>query len=410
MDTTNVNGQNDTVTKYILKVSDNIEVDVKTDKPSLEKKIWHNDTTATPTISESAAPEFNSDVLGQGWADVGDNQIGDTVYYVTKTAVPDMQYYDTYKYIIHDEMGVGLTPGNVEKIVYIDKAGNATLLSNIESNKDGQKLTINFGDLKNVLKNGNGDSIANGGYIYTYYTATLDADALISNTTNDTQGNPNTAYLEYSNNPNFSGTGDTGNTGKTPDDVVYDWTFTFSGVKVDNSSPAKPVGGAGFKLTAGSSTEAINLVEVSSTNVKDVTADDTMVYYRIALPNDTTGVVDEILTTKEKNKFMILGLDDSVVYTLTETTTPDGYNTCDPITIDLTAGYESSTKLNVLNNGTDSEGNAKPNSETIVNNKGTSLPGTGGIGTTIFYLGGGAMAAIGGIYLISKRRMKKSEE
>ena len=46
----------------------------------------------------------------------------------------------------------------------------------------------------------------------------------------------------------------------------------------------------------------------------------------------------------------------------------------------------------------------------VVNNAGTVLPGTGGIGTTIFYLGGGAMAAIGGVYLISKRRMKKSEE
>jgi LPXTG-motif cell wall-anchored protein len=46
----------------------------------------------------------------------------------------------------------------------------------------------------------------------------------------------------------------------------------------------------------------------------------------------------------------------------------------------------------------------------IENKAGSALPGTGGIGTTIFYLGGGAMAAIGGIYLVSKRRMRKSEE
>ena len=46
----------------------------------------------------------------------------------------------------------------------------------------------------------------------------------------------------------------------------------------------------------------------------------------------------------------------------------------------------------------------------ILNNRGSSLPSTGGIGTTIFYLGGGTMAAVAGVYLITKKRMKNEED
>ena len=46
----------------------------------------------------------------------------------------------------------------------------------------------------------------------------------------------------------------------------------------------------------------------------------------------------------------------------------------------------------------------------IENNSGSTLPSTGGMGTTLFYLGGGAMVAVAGIVLIAKKRMNKNAE
>lgn len=42
----------------------------------------------------------------------------------------------------------------------------------------------------------------------------------------------------------------------------------------------------------------------------------------------------------------------------------------------------------------------------IENKRGTTLPGTGGIGTTIFYVVGGGLMAAAAILLITKKRME----
>ena len=42
----------------------------------------------------------------------------------------------------------------------------------------------------------------------------------------------------------------------------------------------------------------------------------------------------------------------------------------------------------------------------IKNNQGTTLPGTGGIGTTIFYVIGGGLMVAAAILLITKKRME----
>jgi LPXTG-motif cell wall-anchored protein len=118
---------------------------------------------------------------------------------------------------------------------------------------------------------------------------------------------------------------------------------------------------------------------------------------------DATGTAEMI--SSGDGTFNIIGLDAGTYY-VKETEAPAGYNLIkEAKAITITATHSESGGTNaVLDLGENAI------SYTYVNNAGTSLPGTGGIGTTIFYLGGGAMAAIGGIYLISKRRMKKSEE
>ena len=405
-------------TKFILKVSENTTVTPKTDAPTLEKKIWHNDAVAEPTIGNTAPTEA-------GWGDVGDNQIGDTVYYYTKTSVPDMSNYDTYKYIIRDQMSAGLTMGEVTNIVYVPKTAGASSID-IKANADITKgddadttdftetFYVSFADLKDVLKTN-----ADGGYIYTYYTATLNENALVSNSKNDTQHNDNTAYLTYSNNPNHSGSGDNNNTGDTPKDTVYDWTLTFNGSKVDEKN--EPLTGAGFTLYAGSgdsvSSEPIKLVAITDlTKVNGVTAAADTNYYRIATTADASETtVTEMLQSKGKTKFMILGLDDAKSYTLKETTTPATYNTGNDIVINkLNTTYETAgdkmteLKADITNEGVASTG--VENSVQIQNKKGSTLPSTGGIGTTMFYVGGGVLVAGAGVILITKKRAKKDAE
>ncbi|MBO5319301.1 MAG: isopeptide-forming domain-containing fimbrial protein [Ruminococcus sp.] len=412
-------GNGDASSRFILKLTDNTPVTIKTDAPTLEKKIWHNDGGA-PTVGDFAStePTFNTDVLGNGWADVGDNQIGDTIYYVIKTAVPDMSQYDTYKYIIHDEMDDGLTMGEVSNIVYFSDAEGATAVVIDKTNKvqiTGNDFKVDFGDLKTVLPN------ANGGYIYTYYTAILNADAEVSASANATQNNPNTAYLVYSNNPNVSGSGDTGNTGQTAPDTVYDWTYTFNASKVDEKGAALP--GATFELRENSEEgAAISLVEITDVDdlkVNGITElDPNTKYFRIATSADTNG--DTSFTSEKvgevvKNNFVFIGLDDTKTYTLVETNAPADYNEANPVDLTLSNSYEKDTPSNPLGSEVTEitykvDGTASPTGATIINRKGTSLPGTGGIGTTVFYLGGGAMVAVAGIYLISKKRMKNTQE
>ncbi|MDO5709520.1 MAG: LPXTG cell wall anchor domain-containing protein, partial [Coriobacteriales bacterium] len=96
----------------------------------------------------------------------------------------------------------------------------------------------------------------------------------------------------------------------------------------------------------------------------------------------------------------IKGLDNAWTYTLKEITVPKGYNQA----ADKPINGDSLTKVD------------KPIAgitlfkETVVNRAGTELPSTGGIGTTIFYVVGGAMVLCGIVMLITKSRLSKTEE
>ncbi len=101
-------------------------------------------------------------------------------------------------------------------------------------------------------------------------------------------------------------------------------------------------------------------------------------------------------------------------YTITETKTPDGYNTIDPIkvVIDWTApsDFETDHKCTWAATATNVSGNLTLNSEgvfelQIVNVSGSILPETGGMGTTIFYIVGGLMVVAAVVLLVTKKRM-----
>ena len=133
--------------------------------------------------------------------------------------------------------------------------------------------------------------------------------------------------------------------------------------------------------------------------------------------NEVKGKWDSVgaaVVTEEGTRFTFSGLDDGA-YRLTETKTPDGYNTIDPIIFTVTAEHEvesDNPALTSLNgNKVSGEITFTPNqgegslTATVVNQSGLELPETGGIGTTIFYIIGGILVLGAGILLITRRRM-----
>ena len=343
------------------------EITVKLDAPTITKEIYHN--------------EANS------WGSVGDNQIGDKVNFRTISNVPNyVSSYSNYKYIIHDTMTSGLTVDINSVHVYID-ANKTTELdksSYITVNKtDDQNFTVTI-DVLQAIKDG---KLSEGATLYTYYDATLNESALRANAAPDeTNHNDNEAWLEYSNNPY-----DNDSSAETPKSKVFDWTFTVN-VSKTNSDGTKQLSGAVFNIKLGD-----NVLKFKETGTKEYT-----------LSTDGTGSEDMI--TGDDGIIKVIGLDDSVDYMLVEKTAPDGYNRAPDTTFNLTSSYNvtNSAKLETLAAGVTNgdQSSASGNTITVKNNSGSALVGTGGIGTTIFYVGGGIIMVVAAVLLITKKRMK----
>lgn len=375
----------DSHTLYIVEVvDDDIEITPKTDAPSVEKKVLEN------------TKHQQDDGFGTGYNDTADYHIGDLVPFKLIGRIPDMNHYQTYKYVFHDTLCKAFyAPTENDITVYLSdsKATLGTDITNsstisVSTDTDGETtITVSFADLKSVI------GVAKDKYIVVSYSAELNENASIGQ---GTPGNTNEVYLEYSNNPNGIGTG------TTPVDKVIVFTYELDVTKVDGKDPTKNLQGAKFKLLNSDQTK----------------------YARV----DTTGklngwTTDETAATElesdENGLFKVIGLDDGT-YFLKETVAPSGYNTlADPIRLVIAAntnngqnGFGKTTELTTIDVTVDN-GSAKGGtvatgtvSITVENNRGTTLPGTGGIGTTIFYVIGGGLMVAAAILLITKKRME----
>ncbi len=350
----------DAYTRYILKVVGNVNVTPKSDVPEFEKKVQDTDDTAGTTT---------------GWQDSADWDIGDKVPFQLKgTVASNYDAYKTYQFIFHDQESTGLTFDSSSVKVYVDgteiKSGYDVVTSGLEG--DDCTFEVVFDNLKEI------PSVKAKSVITVEYQSTLNENAVIGST-----GNPNTAKLEFSNNPNDEQGGETGT---TPEDTVIVFTYKTVINKVDSAT--KPLAGAAFQLEK---------------FVADKDGDETY--------NSVTGTWTVVGTTTagDATSFTFSGLDDGY-YRLTETTTPSGYNTIDPIYFTITAEH-GTTIISLNGNATTGEITFTPNegegslTTTVVNNSGLELPQTGGIGTTVFYILGGILVIGASVVLIVRRRM-----
>lgn len=366
--------------------SRDVTVETKRDEPDLEKFVRDNGLS-----------------YGQG----ADMQIGDNAEFLLRSDVPNPIGYEKYKYRIHDNMCSGLDFNN-DVTIRLNTVDGTVL--------DPQYYTVITEDLCEdcnfhidvFISKATADGVIKADdRLYVTYTAKLNEQANILVTGQDVlNANPNTAWLEYSNNPYNDG--EKGSTDTTQPKTVYVWTFPLTLNKVDTASTV--LDGARFILSLNgklSADEVMTLGEGGKPAHAMALIDAGNNTYKIA-PSDYIGdVVYEI----PAGTAIIQGFDDQVEYYLYETVAPDGYQKLSaPVSVKFFASYVSSESPLL------SEGYPKVSIDTttetsvlqasVVNRTGTELPSTGGIGTTIFYILGGVMVLGAVVLLITKKRMR----
>lgn len=362
---------NDAYTLYITKIVNDITISPKSGVPEFEKKVKDvNDSTANSTT---------------GWQDSADYDIGDAVPFQLEGTVADNYAdYTKYYFAFHDVEEEGLTFNSESVVVKVNgteiESGYQVVTTGIT---DGCTFEVIFEDLKTI------NSVQAGSVITVEYTSTLNEDAVLGST-----GNVNKAKLEFSNNPNDEQGGEKGT---TPWDNVIVFTYKVVVNKTvknpnydaedEDSKEFIPLPGAGFTL------------------------------YKKGTQNEYQ-LVKEIGAEENRTTFTFSGLDDGS-YKLAETTTPAGYNTISDIEFtvnaDHTITWDGTNRTGVLTSLTGTDVNntitftpdvtAGSLSTDVENKSGATLPETGGIGTTIFYVVGIILVLGAGLLLITKKRM-----
>ena len=350
-------GENDeTYTEFILKVVKDQTIAPKSNKPTSEKKVKDINDSVGTTMSD--------------WQDSADWDIGDKVPFQLKgTVATDYDKYTVYKMTFHDHESEGLTFDKDSVKVYVD----GTLITDTtkyevvtEHLGDNCTFEVRFVDLKKI------SDVRASSVITVEYESELNEAAVIGS-----EGNPNEMYMEFSNNPNDEQGGETG---KTPVDKVI--VFTYKTIVNKVNPEGYPLEGAEFTLEKKVGDEWVEKAVVKNA---------------------------------EGTTFTFTGLDDGS-YRLTETKTPSEYNTMNPNPLEFTisATHEETAvepKLltlsgNVTTGDVSFEDNLENGSLTanVVNNKGSELPSTGGMGTTILYAAGVVMILAAGAFLVMQKK------
>lgn len=418
--------ENESYTKYLVKLVDSTEISVKSQSMSLKKFI----------------------VKGNDKVKANNAAMGEKVNYRLETVTSKMDGYESpYTYIIHDELDEGLT-FNQDVVVKIGKdtdldknevyaaanvkvaystAANGKYSENMPEVPENGKLYICI-TVNNLVENSKQDM-----NVLVTYSATVNNKAVIG-----TKPNTNTAYLEYSNNPNQS-QGNNIPTSTTPAEHVYTYV---AGLEISKVSPAnKLLPGAQFMIDGNDGTTITKLNVIGYSFKEDADGK----YYNVN-NSYTTATQDNYVGKKyvaeygtiEKDGSQVVGMtsdkdeesgDKTVgtlrfnglkegTYTITEVLAPTGYKKLDkPITVKI-----KWTAPKLENDETECEWTYTASSEEndavlatsandhykIVNQHGLTLPFTGGEGANLLAgLGLALMAAAVAAILYIKRRQNR---
>ena len=308
-----------------------------------------------PTIEKSVKTAGTNDYSSSNTA-----AVGDTVNYKVTIHAKE----GAAGYVLTDTLSKGLTFN--EDSIQITDSKNKTLAKGSDytvtttNNSDNTTFQITF--LPSYL-----NTVDNSTVIDVTYNAVLNKDAIIAN---GTTGNTNTAKLQYGN-------------GSTVEEKTNTYSFKFDLVKTDESS----------NLLAGAEFQIYTKVSGGDPLAFVATADG----YRLAQSGETDTVTTLVL--KDKKAYTISGLNKQTYY-LEETKAPGGYNRLtDRVAVDLA----------VDSNLTSAEFNAEKLTNggfKVENHTGATLPSTGGMGTTLFYVIGGGLMVAAVVLLVTKKRME----
>lgn len=371
----------DAYTNYIMEVVGAVTVKPKSAVPKVEKKI----------------------VDGENKKDATTAKVGDVVNFELTGTLPDNYAdYTKYQYEFHDTLSKGLTyngdvkvyvkNGNEEEVEITGYTVTPAKNTATTTPTADTTITVKFADLKENTVTGAIDTtvtIDKGSKIIIKYSATLNENAVVGG-----EGNTNTVKLVYSNDPNGT------STGTTKDDKATVYTFQLNVTKIDGATKDETIPtklqGAKFKL----------YYETNNTKyyVKEVTNDNTIKSWA----NTENEALE--LTTDENGNIAVKGLKEGTYY-LEETEAPDGYNKLTaPIKVEITNKSNPIYELESVE-ADDKAGTVAQavGTITIANNKGSTLPSTGGMGTKLFYTIGGILMAGAAIVLVVRKRRSDAE-
>ena len=349
-----------------------------------------------PTVTKQVEDENNTDGNKPVWGNSADHAIGEEFRFKLNANVPantNLADYATYKLVFNDSMSTGLTWNSIDSVTVTPTGADPITIPAKNGNQAGYELSSNavtdatgpltwdltIANIRNFLT----DAQFVGGFKVTViYNAELNADAYV-NDADGTTTNKNDVDLSFSNNPNV----DT-EMGKTPKDEVYIFTFKVDAQKVDGNDQA--LEGAGFTIYKGTKADTNKLSFVWNETKKAYVLSDAT----------AAGAMTEIFS-KDEGNFSFQGLEEGT-YIIEESTTPAGYNTAADTTITISATHD---KNNVDITSIEDD---KTVSVKVINNAGSNLPSTGGMGTTVLYAAGAAIVLIAGIGLAVALRRRQA--
>lgn len=369
---------------FLLKVNQknyHVQITPKVVKPTVKKEVYDND-------------DGSSSGDNNGWGSSADHAINEKFQFQLIAKLPAgrdegraYDYYDKYTVCFNDTLSEGITYDGLDSVV-IESNGTPYDITNDSSkydidtkNLENQNyFEVNIHDVKACAKDA-GFDLNDGATITVTYTAHLNDKAYV-NTAGGSTSNINKVYLTYSNNPK-----DESSIGKTPESTpVYVYTYQLNNTKHQDTEKGPALEGACFRLYSDEACTDQSEVQLYQ---KDG------FYYPI---KDVLGKEAVEMKSAANGTFNVKGLDAGTYY-LKEITPPDGYSACKVIPVTIKADHSRNDQVNL-------EGSNLTNDIVNIKAGGITLPSTGGIGTTLFYVVGGGLMVAAIVLLVTKKRME----